>query len=97
MEPNLPEAYKWFTLAARDGDKESIAKRDDVGGRMDAPSLAAAKLAAQAWTALEQPEAATQAATPPGGWDIVTTPSPGNPKPRNPGAKADRSVPPLVR
>jgi localization factor PodJL len=97
MEPNLPEAYKWFTLAARDGDKESIAKRDDVGGRLDPQSLAAAKLAAQAWTPLEQPEAATQAATPAGGWDTVAAPPPGNPKPRNPGAKADRSVPLPVR
>jgi localization factor PodJL len=97
MEPNLAEAYKWFTLAARDGDKESIAKRDDVGGRLDPQSLAAAKLAAQAWTPLEQPDAATQAATPAGGWDTVAAPPPGNPKPRNPGAKADRSIPFPVR
>jgi localization factor PodJL len=97
MEPNLAEAYKWFTLAARDGDKESIAKRDDVGGRLDPQSLAAAKLAAQSWTPLEQPEAATQAATPAGGWDTVAAPLPGNPKPRNPGAKADRSIPFPVR
>jgi localization factor PodJL len=92
MEPNLAEAYKWFTLAARDGDKESAAKRDDVGGRMDQKSLAAAKAAAQAWTAMEQPEAATQAAVPPGGWDNVTTPPVGNPKPRNPAARADRAA-----
>jgi localization factor PodJL len=97
MEPNLAEAYKWFTLAARDGDKESIAKRDDVGGRLDPQSLAAAKLAAQAWTPLEQPEAATQATTPAGGWDIFAAPPPGNPKPRNPGAKVDRSIPLPVR
>jgi len=31
-----PRAYKWFTLAARDGDRDSASKRDDVGGRMDA-------------------------------------------------------------
>jgi localization factor PodJL len=97
MEPNLAEAYKWFTLAARDGDKESIAKRDDVGGRLDPQSLAAAKLAAQAWTPLDQPEAATQAATPAGGWDTVAASPSGNPKPRNPGAKADRSIPFPVR
>jgi localization factor PodJL len=96
-EPNLAEAYKWFTLAARDGDKDSAAKRDDLGGRLDQRSLAAAKLAAQAWTALEQPAAATQAAIPAGGWDNVAAPPPSNPKPRNPGAKADRSNPPLVR
>ena len=97
MEPNLAEAYKWFALAARDGDKESATKRDDVGGRMDQQSLAAAKLAAQAWTPSEQPEAATQAGVPAGGWDNVAAPPLSNPKPRNPGAKAERSVLPLVR
>jgi localization factor PodJL len=97
MGPNLAEAYKWFTLAARDGDRESATKRDDVGGRMDQQSLAAAKLAAQSWTPLEQPEAATQAAIPAGGWDNVAAPPPSNPKPRNPGLKAERSIPLPVR
>jgi localization factor PodJL len=92
MEPNLPEAYKWFTLAARDGDKESAAKRDEVGGRMDRQALAAAKLAAQAFTPLEQPEAAIQAAIPAGGWDNFAAPPAGNPKPRNSGTKTDRSA-----
>jgi localization factor PodJL len=92
MEPNLPEAYKWFTLAARDGDRESAAKRDDVGGRLDAQALAAAKLAVQSWSALEQPEAATQAAVPPGGWDNAVVPSPGVAKPRSSSPKSDRSA-----
>jgi localization factor PodJL len=92
MEPNLPEAYKWFTLAARDGDKESVAKRDDVGGRLDPKSLAAAKAAAQAFAPLEQPEAATQASAPPGGWDNAAAPPAGNPKPRNPAPKIDRAA-----
>jgi localization factor PodJL len=95
METNLPEAYKWFTLAARDGDKESANKRDDVGGRMDPKSLAAAKLAVQAWTALEQPEAATQAAAPAGGWDNAAAAPPSDPKPRKPAPKAEHaSLPP---
>jgi localization factor PodJL len=89
MQPNLPEAYKWFTLAARDGDKESAAKRDDVGRRMDAQSLAAAKAAAEAFTPMEQPEAATQAPAPPGGWD-VTAVAPASPKPRRAAPKAER-------
>jgi localization factor PodJL len=92
MEPNLPEAYKWFTLAARDGDRESAAKRDEVGGRLDAQSLAAAKLAVQSWTPLEQPETATQAAVPPGGWDNAAAPSPGAARPRSPSPKSDRSA-----
>ncbi len=79
MEPNLPEAYKWFTLAARDGDRESAAKRDDVAGRLDAQALAAAKLAVQSWTALEQPEAATQAAVPPAAGTMAQRPHPAPP------------------
>ena len=88
MEANLPEAYKWFTLAARDGDRESASKRDDVGGRLDPKSLAAAKAAAQAWTPLEQPEAATQASAPPGGWDNAAPAPAGDPKPRSPAVQA---------
>ena len=71
MPANLPEAYKWFSLAAREGDQEAASKRDDVGRRLDAASLAAATAAAQGWIALEQPEAAMQAPTPPGGWDAA--------------------------
>jgi localization factor PodJL len=97
MEPNLAEAYKWFALAARDGDKESATKRDDVGGRLDQKSLAAARHAAEAWTALEQPEAAVQATVPVGGWDNAAAPPQANPKPRNPGPRADRSTPPPAR
>jgi localization factor PodJL len=96
MPLNLPEAYKWFTLAARDGDKESVAKRDDVGSRMDAQSLAAAKAAAEAFTPMEQPEAATQAPAPPGGWDIAAV-APASPKPRASASRADRPAPPAPR
>jgi localization factor PodJL len=92
MEPNLPEAYKWFTLAARDGDKESAAKRDEVGARLDAQSLAAAKQAAQAWTALEQPQAAIQPPVPLGGWDNAAAPPQSNPKPRSSAPKPDRAA-----
>ncbi len=92
MEPNLPEAYKWFTLAARDGDKESAAKRDEVGARLDRQSLAAAKQAIQAWTPLDQPQAAVQPAVPAGGWDNAAAPPPSNPKPRNPSPKPDHSA-----
>jgi localization factor PodJL len=97
MPTDLAEAYKWFALAARDGDRESAAKRDDVGGRMDAKSLATAKLAVEAWAPLEQPEAAIQTAAPAGGWDNAAVPAPGNPKPRNPGPKPERATPTAAR
>ena len=91
MEPKPAEAYKWFALAARDGDKESAAKRDEMGSRLDPQSLAAAKVAVQSWSALEQPEAATQPAVPAGGWDSGAAPPPGTPKARAPAAKTDRA------
>ncbi len=94
MPVNLPEAYKWFALAARDGDRESASKRDDVGGRMDAQSLAAAKAAVAAFSPMEQPDAATQTGAPPGGWDNLASAAPANAKPRTAATKSDRSPAP---
>jgi localization factor PodJL len=86
VEVNLAEAYKWFTLAARDGDKDATAKRDDVGGRIDQKALMAARAAAQVWTAMPQPEAAVQVKAPAGGWD---TPAPAAPVTRRGGPKVE--------
>jgi localization factor PodJL len=69
VEPNLAESFKWFSLAAAQGDADAATKRDDVAKRIDAQSLAAAKLAIQTFTAEPQPEEAVIVATPPGGWD----------------------------
>jgi localization factor PodJL len=71
VEQNLAESFKWFSLAAAQGDADSATKRDDVAKRMDAQSLAAAKLAIQTFIAEPQPEDAVIVATPPGGWDGV--------------------------
>lgn len=69
VEQNLAESYKWFSLAAAQGDADSGRKRDDVAKRLDAQSLAAAKLAIQTFTPETQPEGAVTAAAPAGGWD----------------------------
>jgi localization factor PodJL len=69
VEQNLAESYKWFTLAAAQGDSDAATKRDDVARRLDAQSLAAAKLAIQTFSAEPQPENSVIVATPPGGWD----------------------------
>ena len=69
VEQNLAESYKWFSLAAAQGDADSVRKRDDIAKRLDAQSLAAAKLAMQTFTPEPQPDAAINVATPPGGWD----------------------------
>lgn len=69
VEQNLAESYKWFSLAAAQGDTDSAKKRDDVAKRLDPSSLAKAKLAAQTFKVEQQPGDAIQVATPPGGWD----------------------------
>ena len=75
IDRNLAESYKWFTLAAAQGDQDAGRKRDDVAQRLDAQSLAAAKLAAKAFVPEAQPDEAINVKTPPGGWDraAVTT------------------------
>jgi localization factor PodJL len=69
VEQNLAESFKWFSLAAAQGDADSARKRDDIAKRLDAQSLAAAKLAIQTFTPEPQPDDAVNVASPAGGWD----------------------------
>jgi localization factor PodJL len=69
VEQNLAESFKWFSLAAAQGDADAGRKRDDVAKRLDAQSLAAARLAIQTFTVEPQPEDAVNVAAPAGGWD----------------------------
>jgi localization factor PodJL len=69
VEQNLAESFKWFSLAAAQGDADAGRKRDDIEKRLDAQSLAAAKLAIQTFSAEPQPDDAVNVASPPGGWD----------------------------
>jgi localization factor PodJL len=73
VEQNLAESYKWFSLAAAQGDQDAGRKRDDVGSRLDAQALAAAKLAAQTFQPEAQPDEAINVKAPPGGWDRATS------------------------
>lgn len=80
VEQNLGEAYKWFAVAAKGGDKDAVRKRDEIGERLDAQTLAAARLAASVFAATLQPEEATTVRAPEAGWDdVAVTP----PKPRS--------------
>jgi localization factor PodJL len=83
VEQNLAESFKWFSLAAAQGDADAGHKRDDIAKRLDAQSLAAAKLAIQTFTAEPQPNDAINVATPQGGWD----PAPAQPSAAKPAAK----------
>ena len=69
VEQNLAESYKWFSLAAAQGDADAATKRDDVAKRLDPQSLAAAKLAIQTFSAEPQPDDAVNVSAPNGGWD----------------------------
>jgi localization factor PodJL len=69
VEQNLAESFKWFSLAAAQGDADSVRKRDDIAKRLDAQSLAAAKLAIQTFIPEPQPDDAVNVPTPAGGWD----------------------------
>ncbi len=89
VEQNLAESYKWFSLAASQGDTDSSRKRDDVARRLDAQSLAAAKLALQTFTPEKQPDSAINVAAPAAGWDAA----PAAPAP----AAAKRPIKPVNR
>ncbi|HEY0233429.1 MAG TPA: hypothetical protein VGC86_00025 [Afipia sp.] len=84
VEQNLAESYKWFSLAAAQGDVDSGRKRDDVAKRLDAQSLAAAKLAIQTFTPEQQPADAITVAAPAGGWDATAAPQKRVVKPAKP-------------
>ena len=79
VEQNLAESFKWFSLAAAQGDADAGRKRDDIAKRLDAQSLAAAKLAIQTFTPEPQPDDVVNVAAPAGGWDSAPAPATGKP------------------
>ena len=87
MEQTLAESYKWSSLAAAQGDADSGRKRDDVAKRLDAQSLAAAKLATQTFVAEAQPDEATASGAPAGGWDTSAPAKPAARSAAKPAAK----------
>ncbi|MET0708435.1 MAG: tetratricopeptide repeat protein, partial [Tardiphaga sp.] len=79
VEQNLAESFKWFSLAAAQGDADAGRKRDDIAKRLDAQSLAAARLAIQTFTPEPQPDDVVNVAAPAGGWDSAPAPATGKP------------------
>ncbi|MGE3988700.1 hypothetical protein [Pseudorhodoplanes sp.] len=82
VDQNLAESYMWFSLAAVQGDRDAAKKRDDVGSKLDAGSLAAARSAVQSFTAQPQPDDAVTVSAPPGGWDRPAAETAPGKKPR---------------
>ena len=79
---NMAESYKWFALAAAQGDKEAAKKRDEVAAHLDPQALAAAKQAAADFVAKRQPEDAVKVPAPAGGWERTSETHSPKPKPR---------------
>jgi localization factor PodJL len=76
---NLAESYRWFSLAAASGDGDAAKKRDEVAARLDAKTIAAAKLSVLGFVPEHEPEEATNLKAPPGGWDHMPA-APARPK-----------------
>jgi localization factor PodJL len=73
---NFVAAYMWFSVVAAQGDDDAARKRDDVGARLNANELAAAKAMADAFHAKTPDPAANDVAAPSGGWS-ASAPTPG--------------------
>lgn len=65
---NLTLSYAWFAVAAAQGDVDAGKKRDDVGARLRAADLVAAKATAAAFHPKSPTPAANVVSPPPGGW-----------------------------
>lgn len=50
VSTNLLEAWRWFSVAAAGGDAEAGAKRDEIAAKLDASTLASARVALEQWT-----------------------------------------------
>jgi localization factor PodJL len=87
VDQNLAESYKWFSLAAAQGDADAGHKRDDIAKRLDAQSLAAAKLAIQTFIAEPQPDDAVTVGIPPDGWDSAPAQAAAKPAAKPPATK----------
>lgn len=65
---NLALSYMWFAIAAAQGDEDAGKKRDDVGARLGATDLVAAKATAAAFHAKAPDPAANEVTAPAGSW-----------------------------
>ena len=71
---SLPEAYKWFALAAKAGDAEAAKRRDQIKARLDQAVLAEAEKAVAAWSPKPIPPEANEVAEPQEWAGVASTP-----------------------
>ncbi len=72
VEKDLGQAWFWLSLAARQGDEDAAAKRDEIAREMDPLALASGVEALLRFKAVRPDPAANEVAAPPGGWDAKT-------------------------
>ena len=73
---NLPQSYSWFSIAAAQGDEDAGKKRDDVGARLPAKDLVAAKALVEAFRPRSPDPLINEVPAPPGGWELTTPAAP---------------------
>jgi localization factor PodJL len=49
VSPDLEQAYKWFSVAAAEGDRDSLAATEKIAPKMTAQQVQKAKAMAAAW------------------------------------------------
>jgi localization factor PodJL len=75
VSQNFVSSYTWFAIAAAQGDNDAAQKRDDVGARLNANELAAAKAMTAAFHAKTPDPAANDVQPPAAGWS-ASSPAP---------------------
>ena len=65
----MSESYKWFAIAAAQGDKDAAGRRDEVAATLTPDQLAKARAAVSAWKAKPSIAEANVVSAPAGGWD----------------------------
>ena len=63
-DADLVQSYKWFAVAAREGDAEAAKRRDEVAEALGDADLSRAKQLAQAWKAQPLDESANRLTSP---------------------------------
>jgi localization factor PodJL len=66
---NMHEAYKWFAIAAQNGDAEAAARRDEIGQSLSDGEVVQSRAAAVGWRSKTPNPDANSVAPPVGGWD----------------------------
>lgn len=66
---DLSQSYVWFAVAASQGDTDAGRKREEVGQKLNAGDLAAAKVVAENWKPRPLSAAANDVVPPAKGWD----------------------------